>query len=218
MNANAGILSSERISFLIHNEDSYFRHDGESRYWGKVIPHLQQHDKFYFITIRLGDAVPHETLEYFLAMRKQLEGKGDSTALHNLWVQYESDIHKYLDRGYGDCLLRNPVVRKELERTLEERDGIDYRLLSYVIMPNHIHMLMFIPGIEGLDTIIRWIKKVSAYRINNATGRSGRIWQREYYDRIVRDKADLIGKCEYIRKNPAYLPVGTYTLREQLRY
>ncbi|MCK4298288.1 MAG: transposase [Planctomycetes bacterium] len=51
---------------------------------------------------------------------------------------------------------------------------------------------------------MRALKSVSAVRVNRLLGRSGRpLWQRNYYDRIVRDENELNRIRQYIAENPA---------------
>jgi len=97
---------------------------------------------------------------------------------------------------------------------------------EYVIMPNHLHGLLLIedttvgaqhaaplrvpsegaghrvqPG--SLGAIIRAFKSASTRMTNMHTGLSGhRIWQRAYYEHIVRDEQDLARIRAYIQENP----------------
>ncbi len=76
-----------------------------------------------------------------------------------------------------------------------------------VIMPEHAHLLLT-PFSEvdrltlTLATILGAIKGVSSHRINDAIGRSGRLWQEESFDRILRSRDDLQETAEYIIMNP----------------
>ena len=69
-------------------------------------------------------------------------------------------------------------------------------------MPDHVH-LIFAPyeGYE-LATILSRVKSVSAHDINVTTGCRGHVWQREYFDRIIRSNEDLPKKIDYICNNP----------------
>jgi len=75
------------------------------------------------------------------------------------------------------------------------RDHFDIELDEYVIMPNHFHgIVTIIPAMNALDllkcptliSIIQTFKSLSTKRIHTL-GYSGQIWQRSYYDRIIRD-------------------------------
>ncbi len=78
-------------------------------------------------------------------------------------------------------------------------------------MPNHFHAVVLIE--EGgsraaptrpLGTIINAFKTVSAKRINQLRGTAGRpVWQRNYFEHIVRTDGELERIRDYIRENPA---------------
>ena len=77
-----------------------------------------------------------------------------------------------------------------------------------LVMPDHVH-LIFTPLIHHdrsrvytLSEILWAIKSASAHRINKALGRSGKVWQEEYFDHIVRRSESLNQKIEYVRENP----------------
>src|SRR6476620_6095636 len=94
---------------------------------------------------------------------------------------------EYLDRGIGECILRSEDVAKIVEDVLLKEDGKSCRLLAWVIMPNHAHLLL--RPLEGfsLSGIMKTIKSASSHRINNHLGRSGSVWQADYFDRFIRD-------------------------------
>ena len=89
---------------------------------------------------------------------------------------------------------------------------------DFIVMPNHVHVLMKpIPPFE-LEDILQAIKSYTANQINRIFGREGQFWQRESYDHIVRDFEQLDAFQKYIRANPgkAILPAGRYVYRAGL--
>ena len=80
-------------------------------------------------------------------------------------------------------------------------------------MPNHFHALVLIEAEEGgsraaptrpLGTIVNAFKTVSAKRLNQLRRTPGvPVWQRNYYEHIVRTDAELERIRDYIRQNPA---------------
>jgi len=93
-------------------------------------------------------------------------------------------------------------------------DGQRYRLVAFIIMPNHVHVLVGVDGRGMLRRNCRSWKQFSAKRINRELGRSGRLWQSESYDHLVRTPESLARFREYIEANPrkAGLAPDDYTL------
>lgn len=81
-------------------------------------------------------------------------------------------------------------------------DGRYYDLLSTVVMPDHVHLLIAPADGHTLSRIMKGIKGVSARKINDSRNSTGRIWQDESLDRIVRDDGELLEKLQYMLHNP----------------
>ena len=88
------------------------------------------------------------------------------------------------------------IVRKYIE----SMPGID----KYVIMPNHIHLLIAIDGpmkasapTISVPNLIRSFKVLVSKEIGQS------IWQRSYHDHIIRDEEDYLNHLRYIEDNPA---------------
>jgi len=73
---------------------------------------------------------------------------------------------------------------------------------ALVVMPDHVHMLITPYEHCGLPLIMTRIKNVSAHRINAELHRTGPVWQREYFDHILRSDESSRTKGEYIVMNP----------------
>ena len=72
-----------------------------------------------------------------------------------------------------------------------------YFLHSVVVMPDHVHLVFTLYRIATLAATMKLIKSTSARGIGG-----GVVWQREYFDRILRSDEDLRAKCEYVVNNP----------------
>lgn len=109
---------------------------------------------------------------------------------------------RLLDTGYGSCLLGQAECASHVEATLLRRDGEQYRLIAWCVMPNHVHAV--IEQFEGspLSTVVQAWKSAAAHAINPAIGRSGRLWRREYFDRFMRDNDHLSTTIAYVEENP----------------
>ena len=95
-----------------------------------------------------------------------------------------------------------PEERQLLTTTLNHFDGKRYELLAYVVMHNHIHVIVEPNNEHKLQAIVHSWKSFSANRLQREYGRKGNIWQDEYFDRIVRDEEEFLQKAQYIPNNP----------------
>jgi REP element-mobilizing transposase RayT len=76
-----------------------------------------------------------------------------------------------------------------------------YELHAWVLMPNHVHMLLT-PS-EPLPTITRWLKGSTARAANLLLGRTGKpFWRNESFDRLVRNTDEFTRIKRYIEYNP----------------
>lgn len=104
----------------------------------------------------------------------------------------------------GTCLPTNAgrVVLAVWEALPRHYAGV--RLDAFVVMPDHVHGLMGLESAEvPLWEIVRALKSFSARRINEARDTPGsRVWQRTFYDRIVRDDRAHAALRAYIAVNP----------------
>ena len=80
-------------------------------------------------------------------------------------------------------------------------DGQLYRLLAWVVMPNHVHLAVEIWQTPLVELMRDW-KGYSARRINRLLGRCGKLWQDDYWDRYLRDEAHYRKVVHYIEWNP----------------
>ncbi len=104
------------------------------------------------------------------------------------------------------------LYRDQLELSLHERDVIvsilrdfdkqRYALVAFVVMLDHVHVLVKPKDDFLLKQIVHTCKSYSAYIMQRDFCRRNRIWQDEYFDRIVRDQDELNEKAQYILNNP----------------
>lgn len=77
-----------------------------------------------------------------------------------------------------------------------------YCLHAWIVMPNHVHVLLTPRSGESLSQILHTWKSFTANKANAALGRTGAFWQREYFDRFVRNEEHFSAAIEYIENNP----------------
>jgi REP element-mobilizing transposase RayT len=80
-------------------------------------------------------------------------------------------------------------------------DNKKYELFAVVVLDDHVHIV--INPKEALSKIMHSIKSFTAHEINKILNRKGRLWQDEYYDRVIRDEDEFSEKINYIVNNPA---------------
>ena len=97
------------------------------------------------------------------------------------------------------------IVQQTIEETATKYEVI---IDSYVIMPNHIHMIIILDEQSRISVgrFVGVIKSVTANRwgkVCESDGiRTGKIWQRNYYDHILRNESDYREKRRYVEDNP----------------
>ncbi len=75
-----------------------------------------------------------------------------------------------------------------------------YERQAWVIMPNHVHMLML--PLVAVPQITHWLKGKTAMEANLLLGRTGAFWQHESYDHWVRNEREFNRIVLYIEENP----------------
>ncbi|MEO5716027.1 MAG: urease accessory protein UreD [Luteolibacter sp.] len=154
------------------------------------------------ITFRLADSVPNQLVKEW---GKELELRLDSTD-SSVSRKAEAELHQrisqYEDAGNGSCLLSNPAHAEVVQKALIKGHGVEYNLIEWCIMPNHVHVLIGMNGEAALGEILKRWKGGSAVLINGLEGRTGAVWMADYHDRFVRDMDHLNNAKAYIRNNP----------------
>lgn len=183
---------------------------------GGNLPHWHQQGKIQFVTFRLADSLPQSRIGFLKDEIERFTAANPKPWDGKTLERYRELIgpieEKLLHQGYGLCPLKNVEIREILIEALHFRDGQDYRLLAYVIMPNHVHLLLLPLEDNSLTDILHSVKLYSSRRVNRNLQTSGPLWMRESFDRLVRNSNELIRYIDYIRTNPRHLPPSDYTL------
>lgn len=148
-----------------------------------------------FVSFRLADAMPVELIQRWKSELCCSDNDEQKRVL-------QRRIERYVDLGYGECHLRNPVIAEMVENSLLFFDGDRYRLLCWVIMPNHVHVLFETFPNHPLDEVMHSWKSYTSHEANKFLCRKGIFWLREYFDRYVRDDVHLAACVRYIHENP----------------
>lgn len=180
------------------------------------LPHMHQNETLQYVTFRLADSLPksrcQDLYDRAKLFKKAHPEPWNRTIRMLYWKEFGPEQQRYLDKGYGECWLKFPECRQILIDAIAYKDNMDYVIDSYVIMPNHVHMLFQPLGDKKTEVILHSIKSFSAHEINKLVGRTGRLWMKESFDRMIRDEDDHKRKYLYILDNPRFLPDGWFTL------
>ncbi|MFN7875240.1 MAG: transposase [Pirellula sp.] len=170
------------------------------------LPHWRQDGATYAITFRLADSLPQEVLEMIRSMRREWESKHLEPRSEAAWEDYAKSVanrvNEWLDQGAGECHFKNPIFANELARSILHFQNEQYHVASYVVMPNHCHLIMRPFSGFQLEELVKAIKDVTSRFVNRALRRKGELWQQESFDRIVRDELHLYQAIQYIGNNP----------------
>lgn len=108
-----------------------------------------------------------------------------------------------MDESHGKCQLSEPEIGKIMSSAFLHFDTKRYVMHSFVVMPNHVHLLFSISEDENLSDVIHSWKSFTATKINRFFNSEGkRLWQKDYFDRIIRDHRHFSTCAKYIRNNP----------------
>jgi putative transposase len=192
------------------------------------LPHWAQAGTITFITWRTWDSLPKQVIAAWLAERDfWLQRHGIDPASPNwsqqvdrLGTKHAAELrtiladrwNDQLDASHGDCVLRRPELAAEVATSLQHFDNDRYELIDYVIMPNHVHLLAaFLDESALLKQCDSW-KHFTATQINRRLQRSGRFWQQDGFDHLVRSPEQFAYLRGYIAANPerANLRPGEY--------
>jgi putative transposase len=184
------------------------------------LPHWQQAAAVYFVTFRLTDAAPTQLLSQWENEREGWLRVHPVPWTSEIELEYHrrfsGAIEHWLDAGHGACLLRRPECGQVVAETLRYFEGRRVVMISFVVMPNHVHAL-FVQNPEWpLEKLTQSWKRFAAREINKSLDRTGSFWQRDYFDRLIRDEHHFANCVRYIRRNPekAKLPGNEFILWE----
>jgi putative DNA methylase len=114
-------------------------------------PHLNVPGLVPSVTTHLADSMPRATLCRLMAETEQ-----DNLARRRR-------LEDLLDAGHGACWLQRPAIGALVEETLLAGDGEQYRLLVWVVMPNHLHVLIeTLPGLALAQIVKGWKGQIRA--------------------------------------------------------
>jgi REP element-mobilizing transposase RayT len=166
----------------------------------RALPHWYRAGGLYFVTFRLAGSLPREAEEH-ISLRKQLwrqQAPLDPNEPHRWIFAYtESVLH-----NERSALLSDPAHAQVISDSLHYGDGHWHNLLAWCVMPNHVHVVFRLLVHRTLSETLRAWKSYTASRINQVRSIRGAIWQKDYFDHLIRDETELRRCIRYTLDNP----------------
>jgi putative transposase len=186
------------------------------------LPHWAQAGVLCFVTWRTWDSMPPAVVAGWQQQRAVwLHARGiDPNApdwprrVNDLPVEAQRAYRSFvaerwdraLDGGRGTCPLRDPTHASVVADSLRHFDGDRYDLFDFVVMPNHVHLLAAFPDADRMRSQCESWKRYTAGRLNKLIGRTGRFWETDSFDHLVRSGEQYDYLRRYIADNP--IPAG----------
>ena len=184
-------------------------------FYRKHLPHIQPPGAILFVTFRLAGSLPRRVIQQLLEERETAEkaiaalpDSQQKAARYQSHKRLFAKWDRHLDHAdSGPMWLQETAVAQLVTNSLHHLDGKQYALDCYCLMSNHAHMLIQpLPDENGryhaIARIMHSLKGYTATEANKVLGRSGRFWQAESYDHIIRDEAERNQIRHYILYNP----------------
>lgn len=171
------------------------------------LPHVKQEGATYFVTMRLADSMPEEVLLRFEAEKAEAIRSAEKSENKSMLIsesnrKHQRSIERYLDSGAGACHLSKPEIAQLVVDAIEFFNKERYRVVEWVVMPNHVHAVVWpMPSFLLGDIVESW-KKFTGREANKILGLRGRFWQPESWDHWIRDDGEMERICSYTQRNP----------------
>ena len=178
------------------------------------LPHWDVLGATYFITFCLAGSIPAAGLAAISRKWRAKALRPPPGAQARQWQQVCAaaafvEADRALDQSPAARWLADPSLAATVEGCLRFDDGRRHRVLAYVVMPNHCHLLIDTAGGDSpadsrtsRERIVHSIKRHAARECNRRLGRTGPFWQTESYDRVVRNDDERQRIARYIEWNP----------------
>jgi REP element-mobilizing transposase RayT len=184
---------------------------------GRYLPHWTLENGIYHARFRLFDSLPAKIRNDLAVEKEALYVKIHNPA-SNLTIGekkkfaalYTENVEKLIDAGHGACWLKEDPIAEIVVGVLNFFNDQRYKLYSWCIMPNHVHVIVQPLGGFKLEGILKSWKAFSAHRANILLKRTGQFWLYENFDRLIRSEDDLQKKIHYVISNPIQAGLGNW--------
>ncbi len=180
-------------------------------FWQGHLPHWQVENGRYFVTIHLYGAVPpiaHQRIHELSEQFRIAEAESDNVQ-SDLFIKLSRKIflemERWLDRSPVVSHFEHPELCNMLTEAIEHRQRVGvWEMLSFAIMPSHLHMFFEFNSDLSLKSELeefkRWTGHQAAKVETNLSG--NRFWQIEWFDHWSRNDEEDEKIISYIQNNP----------------
>lgn len=184
-------------------------------FYQRNLPHYQPAGATLFITFRLAGSLPIRLIKSLNEEMKRQESELSKITDTDLRKESVYIAQKKVFGKWDMALdvmeespkwLANPEIAQLIVNSIHYRDGKEYILDAYCIMPNHVH-LVFTPMEQdghyiSISEIMHSLKGYTARYANQILGRQGDFWHHESYDHVIRDHKEYERVVNYVLENP----------------
>jgi hypothetical protein len=170
-----------------------------ARYYRRHLPHGAPLGSIVFVTWNLKGALTASMVRQIAELRSRQDASVEDIEKQRRLFEL---VESHLDgAGTGPRHLADPRCAAVVSQRLLEGSTEWYDLYAFVVMHNHVHVLLR-PRVE-LERITAGIKKTTARTVNAVLGRTGRsLWQDESFDHRPRSSDKILRAIDYIESNP----------------
>lgn len=144
----------------------------EGQHQRGYLPHLKAKGATYFVTFRLADTLPREVLDGYRFERAEILRRAEAAGREltpadqrRLADLYSQQVESYLDAGHGQCWLKHKAIGRMVANALRHFDGERYDLHAWVVMPNHVHVVVTPREGATLSSILHSWKSFTAHEV-----------------------------------------------------
>jgi putative transposase len=194
-------------------------------FYRRNLPHFHPENQILFITYRLAGSVPAYLLnklrknlnEEMLMLKKRFTCESLEKKKKDLRLKYFYKLDDIVDQNPNNIdYLSDERIATLVMNKFFEFDNLRYELYSFCVMPNHVHLVInnnvkfeisksnkkgATKDLKVADTL-RLIKGSTARNSNKILSRVGKFWQSESFDRVIRNKKELLNTLTYVIYNP----------------
>ncbi|NQU42540.1 transposase [bacterium] len=132
------------------------------------LPHYDPRSVVQHVTVHLADSLAPEAIE-------QIEQSLAALPDDHRQAERRRRLHEWIDAGHGRCVLRHPKIAAMVRDTFLHFIGVRYHLHAWVVMPNHIHVLVEPLEDWTLAKIVASWKKFTARKIKDFERQRGKM-------------------------------------------